>query len=374
MADDRSVVLVVDDEADVRDFIRTALKGEPYELHFTKNGVEGLAALDKVKPVLVLLDLKMPELDGLGVLERLRPSPDDPYAVIVLTAMGDDEEAKRCYDMGINFFLHKPFGRLELRGLVAQSIVLKKALLELAEKNQLISQQNQERKELLHVLCHDLTNSVGSVVSLLELSADEPDALKDSQEDIKNTLKGSLALIGLVRKIRALDDKRDQLRLEHFPLIDAVNEAVFIMNYKLTGKRVTLEAQVDEGILVQAERFSLIYTVLSNLLANAIKYSRPGSKVQIAAALADGRATLRITDHGIGIPAGQLADLFDLSMARSRPGTEGEVGTGFGMPLVKKFVAAYGGSIAVESRDEDKFPDDHGTEVTITFVGQRAQG
>lgn len=372
MPDDKSVVLVIDDEGAVRDFIRTALKGEPYELHFTKNGLEGLAALEKVKPVLVLLDLKMPELDGLGVLERLRPSPDDPYAVIVLTALGDDEEAKQCYDMGINFFLHKPFGRLELRGLVAQSIVLKKTLLELAEKNELISKQNQERKEMLHVLCHDLTNSVGSVVSLLELSEDDPDTIKDAQDDIKNTLKGSLELINLVRKLRALDDKRGQLNLEWFPLVDALNEAVFIMNYKLADKQVALESRVDAGILIHAERFSLIYTVLSNLLANAVKYSHPGSDVQLTASVADGLATLRITDHGIGIPANQLSDLFDLSKARSRPGTEGESGAGFGMPLVKKFVSAYGGTIKVESRDEVTHPGEHGTDVVVTFAGQRA--
>jgi signal transduction histidine kinase len=62
-----------------------------------------------------------------------------------------------------------------------------------------------------------------------------------------------------------------------------------------------------------------------------------------------------------------LKDLFDISKATSRQGTKGEVGTGFGMPLMRKFVHSYGGEIEISSRDKRSFPDDHGTTIKLTL-------
>ncbi len=70
-------------------------------------------------------------------------------------------------------------------------------------------------------------------------------------------------------------------------------------------------------------------------------------------------------DFGIGIPADLLDDLFDISKATSRSGTGGESGTSFGMPLMKKFVTAYGGRIQVESSTEESGSSEHGTEVIL---------
>ena len=72
-----------------------------------------------------------------------------------------------------------------------------------------------------------------------------------------------------------------------------------------------------------------------------------------------------VIDHGIGIPDVLLNQLFDMSKTTSRAGTQGESGTGFGMPLVKKFVEGYGGTLQIDSKDINEFPDNHGTTVKI---------
>ena len=74
---------------------------------------------------------------------------------------------------------------------------------------------------------------------------------------------------------------------------------------------------------------------------------------------------LTITDSGIGIPPDLVANLFRFDVKTTRPGTLQEKGTGFGMPVVKKFVEYYGGRIEIESRTIEEFPNDHGTSITI---------
>lgn len=76
---------------------------------------------------------------------------------------------------------------------------------------------------------------------------------------------------------------------------------------------------------------------------------------------------LEFRDHGMGIPAHLLGSVFDVKKRTSRSGTEGETGVGFGMPLVKKFIHLYRGSITIESRSAEEIPEDSGTSVILSL-------
>ncbi len=119
-------ILIIDDEKPVRLSIEDSLSYDnSYKLIFAENGREGLAILREHKPILILLDLKMPVMDGLEFLNTVRLKPADPYSIIVLTGHGNDDDIKKCYDFGINSFLRKPFNIYELIGQVRNSIVRK---------------------------------------------------------------------------------------------------------------------------------------------------------------------------------------------------------------------------------------------------------
>jgi signal transduction histidine kinase len=105
--------------------------------------------------------------------------------------------------------------------------------------------------------------------------------------------------------------------------------------------------------------------VLSNILSNAVKFSERGSRIAVWTNSTDDWVQLRIRDSGIGIPSHVLERIFDPSAQTSRPGTEGEDGTGFGMPLVKQFVESYGGWVSIKSREREESPTEHGTEVCL---------
>jgi len=140
---------VIDDEPDLQESIDDVLKYEDYELHFANNGKEGLVILKEVNPILILLDLRMPVMSGLEVLQQLQVSSDDPYSVIVLTGHGDDDDIQKCYELGVHAFLRKPFNIFELQGLVKQSITIKQTMLALVQAEQAKSELLFKKKSML---------------------------------------------------------------------------------------------------------------------------------------------------------------------------------------------------------------------------------
>ena len=126
-------VLVIDDDAAVRDAVAEDLKREGYELHFATDGMEGLKRLQEVAPTVIILDLRMPVMGGREFLAQLSLKPSDPYSVVVLTAYGDADAVKSCYDAGVSTFLKKPFNLFEIRGVVKNAIAIKQLSTHLEE-------------------------------------------------------------------------------------------------------------------------------------------------------------------------------------------------------------------------------------------------
>ena len=118
-------VLVVDDDQAVRDAVAEDLKRENYDLVFAENGLEGLRIVRDAPPTVIILDLRMPVMGGLDFLGQIQLKPSDPYSVIVLTAYGDDDSLKACYDGGASTFLKKPFNLYEIRGVVKNAVAVK---------------------------------------------------------------------------------------------------------------------------------------------------------------------------------------------------------------------------------------------------------
>ncbi len=103
-------VLIVDDNIDVVAIIQTILEASGYEALVAYNGVEALTQLSMHKPDLVMLDIMMPEMSGLEVLERMREIPNlAQVPVILLTAKADDEDLLFGYQAGANYYIPKPF-------------------------------------------------------------------------------------------------------------------------------------------------------------------------------------------------------------------------------------------------------------------------
>ena len=110
------VVLVVDDEKSLRDFVRRNLEARHYKVLTASNGLEAMAIFNNEKVDLVILDLMMPHLDGLETTRRIRETSKTP--IIILTALGEESAKVQAFDMGADDYLTKPFGVGELMGRI----------------------------------------------------------------------------------------------------------------------------------------------------------------------------------------------------------------------------------------------------------------
>ncbi|OGV39135.1 MAG: hypothetical protein A2020_13665 [Lentisphaerae bacterium GWF2_45_14] len=123
-------VLIIDDESSVQSVLEEILNGRGYDIYLAKNGEEGLQKFKEFSPDVVLLDLNMPEMDGFAFLEAVKPSRLDSYEVIVITGNTENRKVVKCYDLGAESILRKPFFAAEVRRVVEHSLERKKMLRE----------------------------------------------------------------------------------------------------------------------------------------------------------------------------------------------------------------------------------------------------
>ena len=222
-------------------------------------------------------------------------------------------------------------------------------------------------QELVHVLCHDLNNTFTVIKMACDLSSNSDIPLDDFNTQISKSLDNGISLIALIKEMESLESKH--LHLLPTNLTDAIKQSEFIIENKLIAKDITLKTNVPEDLFILAEPRALINSIICNLLTNAIKFSQKGSEIFVEAKNVDkGKVIFSVEDKGIGMPPEILKKIFEPGKVKSRNGTDGEKGTGFGISLVYKFVKIFNGEITVSSTEEKLSPKEHGTKFTITFV------
>jgi signal transduction histidine kinase len=203
------------------------------------------------------------------------------------------------------------------------------------------------KDQLVAMVTHDLRGPLTAMAMGVDLLADAPELSADSREivaELQLALQRMESLVSDILGSRHM--KRGSITperkwVEAHPHVEEVLAAHAIM---ARAKVVALRNDVPEGFLIHADS-TLLREALANLVANAVKFSRPGGIVAVAA---DDPHTLVVSDQGVGMsPAvreGVLA-----GSAVTTVGTSGEVGTGLGLGLVREVVHAHGGRLEVQS-------------------------
>lgn len=106
-------ILIVEDSVLSRSFIKNILSEKDVVIEEAVNGIDGLEKIKSFKPDIIFLDLLMPELDGFGVLEKMKENGSD-IPVITLTADIQETTRKKCFDLGVKYFLNKPVKKEKL--------------------------------------------------------------------------------------------------------------------------------------------------------------------------------------------------------------------------------------------------------------------
>lgn len=235
---------------------------------------------------------------------------------------------------------------------------------ELEEKNELLEDLVNKKKNVVRLLCHDMNNNL-TIVKMATQSIENLVKKKEIEfsprleKNLERITRGTTNLEGIIshaRELTSLEDGKQELDLSPVRLHDIVQDALFVFDEKLTQKDIDVVFENEEAkeSLFLADRVAFGQSVFNNIISNAVKFSPRGGEIKISSVRKEnGKVHITIQDQGIGIPENILQNLFDASMPTSRLGTEGEKGTGYGMPLVKAYMEKFGGTVLVRSRTED---------------------
>lgn len=261
---------------------------------------------------------------------------------------------------------------LELENIIeVRTAHLKKALHEIKIKEEQLELRYSENLNMLRLVSHDLANPLQILGMSIEALADRcPPELLKLVDRMKRSTDTMGQILYLVRELQAFGAGKKELKIESVCIDEIIEKSRFSFQDKLKEKNIILnyKKETKSSSLVRAEKVSLANNVFNNLISNAIKFSEPNSTIDIFIKQTDEHIIVKISDHGIGIPEEILPYIFAYDKETSRPGTIGEKGTGFGMPLVKLFLDLYGVKVSVKSSTKEEHATNNGTSFELTFL------
>ncbi|HEU6447737.1 MAG TPA: ATP-binding protein [Verrucomicrobiae bacterium] len=380
----RPVVLIADDEPDMRNYLRTELE-EDYDVIEAVNGTEAFEKAEQFRPDIALLDVMMPEMDGLEVCRKMRERENTVnIPVILLTARADEETKFDALQIGANDFLPKPFSSNELqarvrnliethyyhRKLTKQNVALKSAIEQIKEtETQLVQSEKlaslgRLSAGIIHEINNPLNFSLTGLYTLrnkgkkMQMTGKEREEYEAVLNDVEEGLK---RVRNIVSDLRAFTHPGGAIG-EPLEAADAVNAALRFLSGEWKNK-VHIEQNVPPEQLIWANRNQVIH-VLVNLIQNSIdalaeKKFEGDEKptIYISGCVEGERSLIFVRDNGAGIDPKIADKIFDPFFTTKEVGK----GMGLGLSICYRIMHGYGGNISVKT-EQGRF-----TEFALNF-------
>lgn len=359
-----AAILIVDDNPANCDLLAKRLSRQGYRCSQALGGKQALQMVEQDVPDIMLLDMMMPEMDGLEVLHILRQRHDSiSLPVLMVTARNQGEDVVSAFAAGANDYIEKPvdfpvlLARLQLHlehKRLDDEVKTSRARLE--EQNRRLAVGNQYKDNFLSSMSHELRTPLNAVLGFSEVLLDEMlGPLNDKQKqycrEIYNSGSYLLLIINDLLDLSKIEAGKLELDLQRSEVSALVEAVMGLMKEKAQRRDITLDCQVDAQ-LGQVEWDPLrVKQMLINLLSNALKFTESGKGVTLSAGLgANGEVRLSVADEGCGIAAEDLSRIFQPFEQATSPMKKRNVeGTGLGLALVSRLAALHGGRVEVES-------------------------
>lgn len=353
-------VLVVDDEPGIRSGVSRILNNfrvaypfmdEDFTFEVTEaaTGEDGIAIIDGDRPDIVLLDNKLPGIQGTEVLEYIRNKNYD-VVVTMITSYASLDVALKAHKFGATDFVPKPFTPQELKSSIeniTKQLYLKRITHNMNEEGRKV------RYQFLSVLSHELKAPLNAVEGYLNMMQERQSG--DRIEDYATPIERSLQRIQWMRslildlldftKIRL--ERKDE-KIEEVHLNDIASNAVVTVRPYAIQMEVSINLGLKSDVVLMADPTDM-EIIFNNLVSNSVKYNKRGGKVDIVIDEDENDVILLFADTGIGISESDKADLFSDFVRIKNEKTRNIGGSGLGLSIVKQIVDLYHGSITVDS-------------------------
>jgi len=353
-------ILVVDDEMGPRESLKMILNPY-YNVLVADRGAQAIEMLKDHPVDLVTLDLKMPGLSGINVLEKVKAHDPDIEAIII-TGYGSLDTAIEGLRLGAFDYISKPFDVNHILSLVRRGL----------ERRCAKAKLRQVKSDFLSNVSHELRTPLSVVVGFVYLLLNQViGKLTDEQQKILETVYRNseelLELIDNVLWMTSLNAGDNNARVEKFDAREVVNEAVKRHDKMIRDKGLQLNLQFADGDLSMVNDRAKVERVFQNVFNNAVKFTAAG-QITVKVGVSADRAGMdfEVTDTGVGIDQNKIDTIFepfhqaDNSMQRSFSGL------GIGLTVARRMTDQVGGKLSITSTPGV------GTRVLMTFPAQVA--
>ena len=369
----QATILVVDHSPTSLDLVAGELAKEGYQVEKAASGKEGLERFSEKQFDCVLIELAMPEIDGIEVCRRIneaRPRLANPVVVLMLAAREDKENLTRALDAGADDFAGKSSDMTVLKGRIRallrrkffqqenQKIIEELKLKELETVHAKAAKEaaeaaTQAKSEFLANMSHELRSPLNAILGFAQLmESASPLPTASQKKNIGQILQAGWHLMKLINQVldlAAVESGKMSVSVEPMSLAAVLSECQAMMGPQAQQRGISMTfPELDISCYVLADR-TRVKQVLINLLSNAIKYNRKQGTVEVrCSATSPERIRISVKDAGAGLSPEMLTQLFK---PFNRLGQESgaEEGTGIGLVMSKRLVELMGGVLGVES-------------------------
>lgn len=240
------------------------------------------------------------------------------------------------------------------------------------QKNNELSKIKDLTENLLRILCHDINNPLTIITnSSKSLESEDPEIVQRSIGRIKRAGDDIHKITTSVGSWMAHKDGKMLYLPQRIPIQDVVDHIHFSFEDKLKEKDLVLKIDLlDCAIDLIGDRTAILYQIFNNIISNAIKFSFVNSVIDISIRLEGDNACIKFRDHGVGVKLEKIDKIFSPYDRTTSKGTNDEIGTGFGLPIVAAVTERMNGKIFM-TNIESKDPGQKGTLITVYLPGEK---
>ncbi len=348
-----NTVMVIDDEPENLNVLDAALARTGHRMLFFTDGKRALEAARAQPPDLVLLDVRMPGMDGHEVCRQFKADArlcDIP--VLFLSAHSSVAEITKGFESGAVDYIAKPFWEAEVTARVRTHLALRNAYAHLARQHQELLVLERQRDAYVHMLVHDMRSPLMAMLGNLQMltTYGDDNLTERDRESLRAAIHSTRALgrmVSSVVDLSRMESARMKLKLQFTTADELFRSACEQVLDPSTSRAVTEDIH-PQCPLVCCD-VDLAVRILGNLLANAVKYSDEVPAIIVGASPDPEGVRLWVQDNGPGIALDRHESIFEKFEVGVSHGGNRQPSSGIGLAFCKLAIELHGGRIGVQS-------------------------
>jgi len=353
---ERTQILVVDDDAQVRRSISRLLERDGFGVTSVADGYAALEEAERIRPSLAIVDLMMPLMDGFEVVRSLKERFGASLHTTVLSATNDEVSRIQAFDAGADDFVAKPADLTEFRKRIASAHRLQQAIETAREATEKAERLLVYSAEAAALLAHDLNNGFCVVIGHLDFVSQFGIECNDGKDSLDAALRAARRLAGFTANFVDISRLEEGVLEPHKSpcnINGLIREAVEIHSKGVPEAGTTFEIDLNCDFEANVDG-ALLERVIHNLVGNAQRYCGDGGTIRVRASAIRGESpessyfTLEVENTGERVPDSIREKLFDkYTKGQGKTGMRG-----MGLYFCRLVCESHGGTIALDPESD----------------------